>query len=88
MKSRILAFAGSKQSGKSTCANFLHGYQLRAQGIIDNFAITEDGQLIIDTDTINADGKEEKGKGVLEVNRSDLEFAEWAVYSMWPYIKN
>lgn len=88
MKSRILAFAGSKQSGKSTCANFLHGYQLRAQGIIDNFAITEDGQLIIDTDTINAEGKEEKSRALLDVNRSDLEFAEWAAYSMWPYIKN
>ena len=88
MKSRILAFAGSKQSGKSTCSNFLHGYQLRAQNIIDEFAITDDGQLLIDTDMITADGKEEKSRGLLDVNRSDLEFAEWAAYSMWPYIKN
>tara|TARA_Y100001951_G_scaffold103781_1_gene113458 strand:+ start:626 stop:1525 length:900 start_codon:yes stop_codon:yes gene_type:complete len=88
MKSRILAFAGSKQSGKSTCSNFLHGYQLRAQNVIDDFAITSDGQLLIDTDMITAEGKEEKSKGFLDINRADLEFAEWAAYSMWPYIKN
>jgi len=87
MKSRILGFAGRKQSGKTTSVNFLHGYQLRAHGTIDNFAISTDGQLIIDTDVIMADGEQQKGQGVLDVNRADLEFAEWAAYSVWPYIK-
>ena len=88
MKSRILGFAGSKQSGKTTSCNFLHGYQLRAQGVIEDFAITDDGQLVIDTDMTDANGENQKGKGFLDVKRSDLEFAEWAAYSMWPYIKN
>ena len=88
MKSRILGFAGHKQAGKTTSSNFLHGYQLRAQGIIDNFDITDDGQLVIDTEIVAADGEQEKGRGFLDVKRSDLEFAEWAAYSMWPYIKN
>ena len=88
MKSRILAFAGSKQAGKSTCTNFLHGYQLRAHRVIDDFGITKDGDLIVKTTVINAEGKAEKGDAILDVNRSDPEFAEWAAYSMWPYIKN
>jgi len=88
MKSRILAFAGNKQSGKGTCTNFIHGYQLRAQLVIEDFAITEDGKLVIDTNMIGAGGEEEKGMGFLDVNRSDLEFAEWAAYSMWPYVKS
>ena len=75
MTSRVLAFAGNKQSGKSTHTNFIHGYQLRAHLVIDDFAITEDGKLVIDTNMIGADGEEEKGMGVLDVHRSDLEFA-------------
>jgi len=88
MKSRILGFAGHKQSGKTTCCNFLHGYQLRAQRIIEDFIITDEGKLVIDTDMVLPDGQQQKSKGFLNVKRSDLEFAEWAAYSMWPYVKN
>lgn len=88
MKSRILGFAGHKQSGKTTCCNFLHGYQLRAQRIIDDFVITDEGKLVIGTDMILPDGKQQKSNGFLDVKRADLEFAEWAAYSMWPYVKN
>jgi len=88
MKSRILAFAGSKQSGKNTCTNFLHGYQLRAQRVVDDFAITDDGSLVIGTKIINADGEAETGKAILDVSRTDAEFSEWASYSMWPYVKS
>ena len=88
MKSRILAFAGSKQAGKNTCVNFLHGYQLRAHEIVDDFGLTDDGSLVVSTNVINADGNVERGKAIIDVGRTDLEFAEWAAYSMWPYIKS
>ena len=87
MNSRILAFAGTKQSGKTTCSNFLHGYQLRCHHIVDNFTITKDGQLIVTTTSVNENGGEEQGNVLIDVSRSDLEFAEWAAYSMWPFIK-
>ena len=86
MQTRILAFSGNKQSGKSTYTNFLHGYQMRCQGIIDNFKIV-DGQLAITTNIINQDKEEEMAEAFLDVSRKDLEFAEWAMYSMWPYVK-
>ena len=88
MKSRILAIAGNKQSGKTTCSNFLHGYQLRCHAIIENFKITEDGQLIVTTHILNENGQEEKADAMLDVNRKDLSFAEWAIYSMWPFVKS
>jgi hypothetical protein len=78
---RILAFSGKKQSGKSTSSNFIHGYQLRAFGIIENFAITDKGELLIKS-------KNEDGYGLLDAKREDDEFAEWAIYNMWPYIKS
>ena len=87
MEPRILAFAGHKQAGKSTCCNFLHGYQLRANGIINSFDILTDGSLVIDTIMIDSDGNQKTGKGALDTKRTDMDFAEWAAYSMWPYVK-
>lgn len=85
---RILAFAGSKQSGKNTCCNFLHGYQMRSYKIVDEFHISEDGDLIVDTIMQDADGEEQKNQGVLDVTREDMDFAGWAAYNMWPFIKH
>tara|TARA_Y100001973_G_scaffold100302_1_gene161159 strand:- start:3396 stop:4274 length:879 start_codon:yes stop_codon:yes gene_type:complete len=87
MKTRILAFSGSKQSGKSTCCNFLHGYQLRCQAIVENFSITKDGGLVVRTQVLNENGEAEEGDAMLDVSRQDIEFAEWAAYSMWPFVK-
>lgn len=87
METRILGFAGHKQAGKSTCANFLHGYQLRAHGVINGFDILVDGELVIETVMIDSDGVEQSGKGALDTTRTDPEFAEWAAYNMWPYVK-
>ena len=87
METKILAFAGHKQAGKSTCTNFLHGYQLRANGIINGFDILVDGGLVIETVMIDSEGVEQSGKGALDTTRTDPEFAEWAAYNMWPYVK-
>ena len=87
METKILGFAGHKQAGKSTCCNFLHGYQLRANGVINGFNILKDGSLVIDTVMIDSEGNEQEGYGTLDTSRSDIEFAEWAAYSMWPFIK-
>ena len=67
MTSRILAFAGCKQSGKTTCSNFIHGYQLRANDVIDGFEITNEGKLVVDATMVNHQGNEEKGKAFLLV---------------------
>jgi hypothetical protein len=81
---KILAFAGAKQSGKNTCSNFLHGFQLKSYNVIDNFYILNDGQLITEN---KIDGNTSQ-KGLLDVNRKDDEFSEWASEDMWPLIKN
>ena len=85
---RILAFAGTKQAGKNTCCNFLHGYQLRSYHIIDHFAITESGELAVDTKVVDAEGNEQQNLGVLDVTRIDADFMEWAIYNMWPFVKH
>ena len=88
MSARILGFAGHKQSGKSTSRNFLHGYQLRAYHIIDGFEMMPTGELVVDTVVVDSEGAESKSKGIIDPARQDIEFAEWAAYNMWPFIKN
>ena len=88
MTTRILAFAGNKQSGKTTCSNFIHGYQLRSHNIVDNFSVTDKGQLVVGTQFIDSKGEKELGHALLDVKRVDLEFSEWAAYNMWPYVKS
>lgn len=85
---RILAFSGKKQSGKNTLCNFLHGYQLKSFGVIDGFEIMEDGKLIIDTMIKDDNGKDQRGKGEVDVTRTDIEFSIWAMDSVWPFIKH
>ena len=84
----IIAFAGKKQSGKSTCANFLHGYQMRSQGIISDFGLSKEGKLLVQTEEMKNEKEVEQKLALIDVNRKDYEFAEWAAYSMWPFIKN
>ena len=88
MTTKILAFAGNKQSGKTTCSNFIHGYQLRSYNIVQGFNITNEGELVVGTEFIDSKGKKEQGHAILDTKRVDLEFSEWAVYNMWPYVKS
>lgn len=85
---RILAFAGKKQSGKNSCCAFLHGYQMRSYNIVEGFDLSTDGHLVIDTVSIDANGERTTTKGALDVTRTDLEFGMWAAENMWPFIKH
>lgn len=81
--SRILGIGGKKGSGKNTLNNFLHGYQLKALGKIENFDLDVEGRLVVDA-------KDENGalnSLLLDVGGRDIAFSEWAAYNMWPFVK-
>ena len=84
---KILALAGSKQSGKSSCCNFLHGYLMKIHGCIDQFDLTDEGKLVVNSIIENEKGETQDAMGLLEVERDDYEFAMWAANSMWPFVK-
>ena len=85
---KILAFAGKKQSGKNSCCSFLHGYQMKSYNLVDSFDLTTDGHLVIDSVSVGADGEKKITKGAIDVTRTDLEFGMWAAENMWPFIKH
>jgi len=79
---KIIAFSGVKQSGKTTCVNFLHGYQLVKHGVIDDFGISPEGELFVE-----ATEDDKKGGGMIDVFRTDEEFVSYASANIWPFIK-
>ena len=76
---KIIAFSGVKQSGKTTCVNFLHGVQLIKNNIIEDFGIDENNSLIVFR------GEE---SGVMDLFRTDDDFINYAVSNIWQYIKS
>lgn len=77
---KVLAFAGKKGSGKNTLCNFLTGYQLRSNNIVDSFDVTNDGKLYIEQG-------EQKGVLDLDLYRVNDDFYQWASFNVWPYAK-
>lgn len=86
---QILVLSGRKQSGKTTCRNFLYGHIMRKVGIIDRpFGIKKDGTLWVPTITKNTDGSETEGMGMLDLDDVSPEFIEYASNRIWPFIKS
>lgn len=79
----ILLITGKKQSGKSSLRNFLHGYVLQKQGIIDTFDLSTNGDLLVPTERNN-----EIVMGPLDLDQHNEEFYEYARENIWPYIKS
>ncbi len=86
--SNIIALCGKKGSGKNTLCNFLHGYQLKSLGIINDFYLNNNGELIINAKTLDENMQEVNTDLMIDVTRTDLEFGEWAAYNVWPFIKH
>jgi hypothetical protein len=61
---------------------------LKSFGIIDGFEIIDEGDLIIDTLVRDETGEEKRGKGIIDVTRTDVPFAMWAIDNVWPFVKH
>lgn len=83
---QIIGFAGARQSGKNSACNFLVGQVLKDFGRIDDFRMNPDGNIIANT-TYDINGVAEKGDIVVNLNRKDPAFVEYASLNIWPYAK-
>lgn len=85
---KILLISGKKQSGKSSAMNYLSGYLLKQHGLIERFSLDEKGNLLIDCevqDPITFELKKEWG--ILDLTRTDVEYAQQASRKIWPIVK-
>ena len=88
MEQKILGISGAKQSGKTTTSNFLHGYQLRFYDIVEKFMMDEEGNLLVNTKGIDEKGGEVEGMGIMDVERQDDDFCEFAAGHIWPCVRS
>jgi hypothetical protein len=91
--SKVLVFAGAKQSGKSSGAKFVAGYtmcQLGRKGVPflpTRFLIDDDGKLIINAVFSDIEGRQHDGEGILDLTRTDPEFKLWMRDIVHPHVK-
>jgi hypothetical protein len=84
---KVLVFAGTKQSHKSTSAKYITGSRMKKAGLIKFFEIDNDGDLIVPTSVQGPDGELSEGRGVLDLRREDEDFARYAYENIWPLAK-
>ena len=87
MTQHILGISGAKQSGKTTCTNFLHGYQMRFHDVVEKFLMNEKGEIIVNTISLDEKGEEIEGAGIIDVFSTDYEFTLYASQNIWPFVK-
>ena len=84
----ILVLSGKKQSGKNTASNFIHGYLMHVFGVTRMFDIDEHGNLLVYAEQTDENGNILKGMGVLDLNRTDEPFVQYASSRIWPIVHN
>lgn len=87
MSQKILAISGRKRAGKTTCINFLHGYELQRNNIIERFALDDRGQLLVNATFMDEKGEEIQQMGLFDVSNRDPRFCEYCSMNVWPFVK-
>ena len=85
---QIIGICGTKQSGKTTTSNFLHGHEMKLHDVIDRFEIKPDGSLEVNTTFMDEKGREVHDVGVLDLYQDSEQFYEYATRRIWPLIRN
>ena len=85
--SNIVAFAGAKQSGKTTSVNFLHGHEMKSHGFIKKFFVDEGGRLVVNAKYLDDNDKEFESMGVFDIFQDSQTFADYAASTFWPFVR-
>ena len=88
MTQKILAISGHKRAGKTTCINFLHGYELQRNQVIEKFSLDNRGQLLVNAVFMDEKGEEVQQMGKLDLNSTDPRFMEYCSSNIWPFVKS
>ena len=83
----LIAFAGAKQSGKTTSLNYLHGYEMLGCGFIKKFFIDKNGRLVVNAVYLDGNDREFESMGVFDVFQDTQAFADYASNTFWSFIK-
>tara|TARA_R100000808_G_scaffold5713_1_gene17204 strand:+ start:35650 stop:36372 length:723 start_codon:yes stop_codon:yes gene_type:complete len=88
MTQKILAISGHKRAGKTTCINFLHGYELQRNQVIEKFSLDERGKLLVNAVFMDEKGQEVQQMGRLDLDNREPRFVKYCSSNVWPYVKS
>ena len=80
---KIIGISGRKQAGKNTVANYITGCIIKNLNMVSDFDISNKGEL--EVETLNGNG--EKGWGIFDITRKDVDFVSYAEQELWPHVK-
>ena len=84
----LIALCGKKQSGKTTLSNYIHGHEMKRHDLIDDFWITNLGNLYVKYGVIDETGAViEDSEGPLDLWQNTEEFYNYASTYIWPLIR-
>ena len=78
----IIGLCGTKQSGKTTLSNFVHGYEMKLHDVINHFDIKDNGALEVNTIVFDENGKEHLDLGILDLDQKNDMFFEYASHRL------
>lgn len=87
MSQKLMVFAGKKQAGKTSAANFVSGYTLRSKGIFERFNVDDNGKLWVNAVVKDPEGQLVDGMGEFDLKRRDDNFINFAISKIWPFVK-
>ena len=93
-QNKVVAFCGTAESGKTTGANYICGSVLKSLiGGNFDFRLNELGQLLVLSDTIDANGEVFTQYNRLDLDNMDDDFRHWCNYGLgdtglWRHCKN
>ena len=78
-----LVFVGKMQSGKTSSCNLITGEIMKKKGLVPEYTIDNEGDLIIPT--LEDGSKVVWGK--FDTSRIDYDFRSWCSNNLWPHVK-
>lgn len=93
MAQRLLGLSGTKQSGKTTCMNFLYGTIMQKNGVIsqdphkNRFGISKQGKLLVPVDYTDSLGSEKSGMGEFDWDSPSYENQQYCENLIFPYVQ-
>ena len=70
----LIAFSGSKQSGKTTALNYLNVHVMLSHGLIKRFLIAEQGRLVVNAEDYDENSKRYERMGIFVLTQADETF--------------
>lgn len=84
---KILGIAGTKESGKSSLAKYLFGYKMKELNLTDEFAVDENGELLVTFEKRGENNQLDRWLGILDIKSNSQNVKNYLDNCIHPFMK-